>query len=176
MKKLALLLSISLNILLVVAYLSSCKKESPKEQKEEPAKEFIGGVVSTINMGNYSRMIPVDTANKMILSYLNSINYQTDDSKIRSLIYNADSLRKYLSDTSIKNIKLMFAHTLDYINSGGQNINCGYDAGALTVVLVGYNRNGNYVTPNNTVADRSAPCPHNCESILGSAANNLIIP
>jgi len=175
MKKLALLLSISLNILLLVAYLSSCQKESSKEQKEEePSKEFIGGFVSTINMTNYSRMIPVDSANKMILSYLNSINYQTDDSKIRSLLYNADSLRKYLSDTSIKNIKIMFAHSLDYINAGGQNNNCGYDAGALTIVLAGYNKNGNYVTPNNSVLERGAPCPATCPTV-GTAANNLIV-
>jgi len=173
MKKLALLLSISLNILLLVAYLSSCKKESPKEEKEEPAKEFIGGVISTINWSNYSRMIPVDTANKMILSYLNSINYQSDDTKLRSLIYNADSLRKYLSDTSIKNVKLMFAHTQDYINSGGLNVNCGYTAGALTIIIAGYNAAGNYVTPNNTVADRAIPCPTVCP-VNGTAANSLI--
>jgi hypothetical protein len=119
--------------------------------------------------GHYSQFISVDSANKMISSYLNSINYQHNDTELRSIIINADSLRSMLSATTseggkIVNVKLMFAHTLNYINSGGKDQNAGYQSGALTLIIAGYDSSGKYlyIPYKNMVLDYSMPCPTNC--------------
>jgi hypothetical protein len=125
--------------------------------------------------------IPIDSGNKMISSYLNSINYQQNDTDLYDLIYNADSLRSYLSDKRIVSIKFMFAHTLDYINSGGKDQYAGYQSGALTFVIAGYDSNSNYVffyAPKSLQAmamDHCQPCPHNCPT-TGSAASDFLDP
>lgn len=117
--------------------------------------------------------VPVDSANKMIQSYLNSIGYPTTDTNLLSLSINADSLRSYLSDTAISDVKLMLAHTLAYINGGGKDENCGYKSSALTVIIAGYDKDGNYIyAPNNMVIDRGVPCPTNCPP--GEAAQPLL--
>lgn len=116
----------------------------------------------------------MDTANKMIQSYLTSIGKDTDNANIQSLIVDAGTLRKYLSDTSIKKVKIMFAHTLDYINSGHEGQPAGYTPFAFTIVISGYDSEGNYVlAPGNMVPDHAEPCPTNCPTI-GNAANALI--
>src|SRR5690606_21419291 len=60
--------------------------------------------------------IPSDSANKMIQSYLTSTTGNPDD--LRALILDADSMKSYLTDTSIRHLKVMLAHTLNYINDG----------------------------------------------------------
>lgn len=116
--------------------------------------------------------IPVDSANKMLGSYLASINADVDTStNIQSFIVDADALREYLSDNSIKKVKVMLAHTLNYVNSGGDGVNCGYRAGKLTIILAGYDADKNYIfAPGNKVLDNSIPCPTQCE-IMGTAAD-----
>ena len=117
-----------------------------------------------------------DSANKMIQSYLTSIGSSatTQDSSLNSLIFDADALRAYLSDTSIKNVKLMFAHTLEYINAGNSGTNAGYKSGALTLVVAGYDQDGNYILgPTQMVPDRARPCPHYCP-LTGTASSNLL--
>jgi hypothetical protein len=122
--------------------------------------------------------IPMDSANKMISSYLNSINYSVNDSSLQSIIIDMDQLRLYCDSTNITNrithVKLMFAHNLSYINAGHINQPCGYNSNALTLILAGVNSAGNYVYFNtNMVIDHSSPCPHNCPE--GNAANPLLV-
>lgn len=118
------------------------------------------------------QFIPIDTANKMLLSYLNSINYTQNDSDLHSIIFDADMVRRLALDSRVKNIKIMFAHSLEYINAGGKDINCGYQSKELTLILSGYDSDGNYITPDNTVLEMGSPCPPSCPT-EGTAANDL---
>lgn len=108
--------------------------------------------------------IPVDSANKMLRSYLSSIHADVDSNKqLQSVIMDADALREYLSDSSIRKVKVMFAHTLNYINSGKEGVNCKYTANQLTIIIGGYDKNNNYViAPGGKVPNRGIPCPENC--------------
>jgi hypothetical protein len=125
--------------------------------------------------------ISIDSANKMLQSYLNSTACP-GDTNITAVIFDADSLRKYLNDTSsggtagsrIKYVKFMFAHTLNYINNGGQDQNCGYNHEDLTLIVAGYDVSSNYVyTAQGMVIDKGMPCPANCPT-GGSAASNIL--
>jgi hypothetical protein len=120
--------------------------------------------------------IPRDSANKMIRSYLASIDEDNDSNNpnLNSLIMNADMLRDYLSNPQITNVKLMFAHQLDYINSGNGGKNAKYSSNGLTIVIAGYNRLGNYVyAPGYMVCNHAMPCPRNCP-VSGSASENTL--
>jgi len=147
----------------------------------EPKQEAKGGNAvkplcrpHMVTDGPYSQFISLDSANKMLTSYLASINAPANDSDLRAVIFNADSLRNYLADTSIKNIKIMLSHTLNYVNNGGSGQNCGYQSGEFTFILAGYNRLGNYVYyPLNTVLESGVPCPYHCPAV-GTAANALL--
>lgn len=127
---------------------------------------------------SYEGFIYKDTANRMIQSYLNSIDSLdpeggADNQQLYSLIVGADELRTYLSDTSIKNVKVMFAHTLDYINAGNGNRPAGLKSGALTIVFGGFDKEGNYVyAPGMKVPDMAKACPPKCPT-KGTASNNL---
>ncbi len=121
--------------------------------------------------------IPVDSANKMIGSYLGSIDYQNNDSSLQSLVIDATELKRYMDTMSSTNritkFKIMFAHKLTYINSGHQNHAAAYNRNAFTIVIAGVNENGNYVIfPTSKVFDNSMPCPTSCPS--GTASNPLI--
>lgn len=123
-------------------------------------------------------MIPIDSANRMISSYLNSINYTVNDSDIRSLILDADAFRDFLGHPTIgsqvEQFKVSFAHTLDFINSGHENQNAGYQSGALTIVITGLDDNGNYVHyPGGLAIDNASHCPPSCPA--GTGGNNLLM-
>lgn len=126
---------------------------------------------------NNSIFIPVDTANLMIGSYLESIADSIlgiDTTQLNSLIIDADALRTYLDNQEIKKVKIMFAHTLDYIHGGNKGHLAGYQVGALTVVLAGYDKNENYIfAPGRMVPNHLTPCPDFCPK-NGTAANNLL--
>lgn len=127
---------------------------------------------------SFSRFIAVDTANKMITSYLNSINYTVNDTDLQSLVINVARLRQYIdsmpASASITNIKLMFAHTLTYANSPRSGTFARYNSNALTIVIAAYDSNDNYVPyTGNMVLDYAQPCPPICPS--GNAGNPLII-
>jgi hypothetical protein len=116
--------------------------------------------------GPFSQFIPIDSANRMLGSYLTSINYPYNDSDLQSLIFNADTLRHYLQDSRIVNIKIMLAHTLAYINKGNYGVPSQYQSGELTVIVVGYDNNNNYIyNPQNMVLEHAMPCPDWCPSI-----------
>lgn len=128
-------------------------------------------ILSSVDPG----YIRSDSANKMIRSYLKSLDSLpiADTPMLKSLIIDAGSLRDYLSDTSIKSVKLMFAHTLSYINLGHEG-KPGYNSDALTVVIAGYDGNGNYVLKDDSLAlDHARPCPRNCPS-SGTASFDLL--
>lgn len=154
-------------------FLLSCKDHDQKNDKDKPHHGHGTG-------SNSTQPISIDTANKMLLSYLHSVNYQSaTDTNLTSIIINADSLRNYLNDTAnrkIKYVKVMFAHTLDYINNGGKDNYCGYNLDALTFIVVGYDSMNNYVyNAQNMVYDRFAPCP-NCCPTSGTASQYLLPP
>jgi len=123
--------------------------------------------------GEDTAFIAVDSANKMIKSYLASIQATSNDTNLHSLIIDANALREYLtagSGTSISHMKIMLAHRLDYINEGGNGVRCGYKGDGLTVVLAGYSDDGSYIYfPTNRVLDQAMPCPHSCPSGVASA-------
>lgn len=123
-------------------------------------------------------LIPVDTANIMISSYLASIDSDTIPApapNLYSLIVDANDLRQYLNENqNITKVKLMFAHTLKYINEGNEGKYAGYRSDALTIVIAGFDSAGNYIfAPGNMVLDHCGPCPTLCQA-TGTAANNLL--
>lgn len=128
-----------------------------------------------------SAFITMDDANQMINSYLYSIandsNNTSQTPDIHSFSINADSLRAYLANPQITNVKLFFAHTMDYINAGNFGQYAGYQSGAITIILAAYDAKGNYVYylqggvaggqaatggATNYVLDHCVPCPANC--------------
>jgi len=128
--------------------------------------------------GDGSQFIPVDSANKMIGSYLQSVNAFATDSALDCIIIDADMLRAYLDDScngKISSVKLMFAHTLEYINNGNGGVYCGYQPNALTLIIAGYDIQGNYIMANgNSLLDNGVPCPSLCPK-SGSASNNMVV-
>jgi hypothetical protein len=117
-----------------------------------------------------SEFIIKDSADRMIGSYLSSLNPKTADSSLRSVSFDASDLRSYLLDSSITGIKISLAHTLEYINNGGAGINAGYNYKALTLIISAYDANGNFRFFNtNNVLDFARPCPNNCPT--GQAGN-----
>jgi hypothetical protein len=115
----------------------------------------------------FSKFIPIDSANKMIGSYLNSLH--DTDSSLKALTVDMCQLNRYTEQLTtqdhITNLKLIFAHTLEWINSGHANQDAGYKTGALTLIIAGYDSLGNYVYFNgNSVLEYMAPCPTSCPS------------
>ena len=156
----------------VILVLACSKKNS------QPAKDINLNQPSGLNFSEYAVMgldspfIPVDTANMMISSYLNSINSSSNN--IKSFIVDADALRYYLQNTNIKFVKLMMAHKKNYIRTGGQNQDAGYKGDALTIVITGFDSNNNYIySPQGAVLDFTRPCPNNCPGD-GTAAYDLL--
>ncbi len=119
-----------------------------------------------------SRFIPVSTANDMISSYLYSINSTVNDSDLRSFTINADSLRAYLANSAVRNVKFMLAHTQGWIKQGNQGVYAGYQSGAVTIIIAGYDGSGNYIYNNGQVLDNASPCPYNCPP--GEAGSYLL--
>ena len=120
--------------------------------------------------------ITTDSANKMIGSYMASINSPANDSSVLSWSIDMDQLRMYddsaTGNNKIARLQIKLAHKLDYINSGHADQNAGYQSNALTIVVVGLNSLGDYVYfQTNCVIDHSTSCPHNCPS--GTGGNPL---
>ncbi len=115
--------------------------------------------------GNYSKPISLDTANRMISSFVQSVGYPIVDTAVRSVSFDADTLRAYLANQDITAVKFYFAHQLSYLNSGLNNYgkNIGMKPGALTIICVGVNDNGGVVkNTSNGVYEHAMPCPNNC--------------
>jgi hypothetical protein len=144
------------NILLAIAILAaSCNGPDNKTPGVNTA--------ITASTGDLSRFISKDSADKMISSYINSLGDATDTS-LYSVSVDAAKLKAYLlSDSTITGIKISLGHTLEYINSGGKNINPGFNYSALTLIISAFDQAGNYLFFDaNTVLDFARPCPNNC--------------
>lgn len=161
----------SFTVLLLFLELTACKITSSDSGDTTKAQ-------TKFTLTDYSRPILIDTANRMIQSYLDGINYTVNTQEVRSLIFDADVLRNYINDTTqgiIKNVKFIFAHTLDYIHSGHEGQRPDTNNHALTMIIVGVDQNGNYVyTPDNKAMDFLQPCPPQCYD-EGDAVNDLLV-
>lgn len=130
------------------------------------------------NCSNVNSYIPIDSANKMISSYLNSIQYQNNDTDVRAFVVDANAIRCYLNSNAGKNVvnlKVFLAHNAEYANSLDSNKNCGYNVKGLTLVITGFDSLGNYVIyPNGVCIDHTEETPIKFK-IKGNASNNLIV-
>ena len=128
----------------------------------------------TIGRGTISsQFIPSDTANEMINSYIYSVSSGSHASDLHAFSIDADLLRTYLANTSIKNVKLILAHTMDYIHSGFRGVYAGMQPGAVTIIIAGYDNDGNYVYKDGSfVLDHASPCPYTCPP--GAAGDDLL--
>ena len=176
-------------IVVVLMFMMSCTNGEQDKSKMEGADTATalnagGALGSGGSADSFSAFIPKDSANKMITSYLNSIGDSSssgtgNDTDLRSLIVDVKALNSYINQTSTTGfvpvkMKMFFAHTLEYINSGHGNQKCGYRSGKLTMVLALYDSAGNYIYMNgNSVLDNMQPCPQSCPTI-GAAANNTL--
>jgi|GEM_PF-914754 hypothetical protein len=122
--------------------------------------------VSTSAPDGDSRGIKIATANRMIRSYLQGINSQVNTNETRSWTFNADTLRRYLSEGKGKQIvrlKLMLAHSLDYIDSGHEGERPAANSHALTLIVVGLDQNNEYIyNPEGEPYEHAFPCPPRC--------------
>lgn len=158
MKKITIATAVCLSITMMTA----CNNQQSEEKQQ-------------LSLTNTQHLVSKDSANKMISSYLASLDSVSlkDSTALYSLIFNAAALRTYLANPSIDKVKIMFAHSLDYINQGNNGIPAGYTSGALTIVIAGANEDGDYVFDNGRVMNAAMPCPRAC-LIEGTASHNLL--
>jgi hypothetical protein len=141
---------------------------TPVSTQSTSAYGFYGHSPARLS-GDNSQPIPVDSANRMLGSYLKSVGYPTVDTALRSLSFDADSLRAYLSNPTITTVKFMIAHQQGYINAGHEFQNAGMNPAALTVIVVGLNDNNQYVlSSTNQVYDHMVTCPTLCTGQLSA--------
>lgn len=125
--------------------------------------------IARLSFSGYSSSIPTDTANKMIQSYLNSVGYPSVDTSIRSLSFDADTMRAYLQNSNIVTIKFMIAHNAATAY-GTTNAAGLLDPAQMTMIIVGLDDNENYIYNNqNGVYDHFSPCPVNCVGKINQA-------
>jgi hypothetical protein len=162
-------------IFIFCTFLLACGQGTQNAEQGADSSQQVAAMFTDSSSGGGNPFIPLDTANMMIKSYLNSINYTQNDTLLHSVIVDANALRSYLSSAAAGvsgKVKISFAHTLDYINNGGANQYCGMQSGKLTLILSAVNDAGNYVYFNGTsVMDRGVPCPHHCP-VEGTAARD----
>lgn len=128
----------------------------------------------------YSRFLSADSLNRMIRSYLNGIDYQVNTNETRSLMFSADTLRKYLltgEGKKIKTVRFFLAHNWEYMLSGGEGRRPGPNENAITLVIAGIDSTGNYVPPPKVRTrggyDFCQGCPSRCIAV-GEAASDLL--
>lgn len=155
--------------------LSSCAQHTPVQNKD--IADTLTARVDT----EFSRPINIDTANRMIQSYLTGINSTVNTQEIRSLEVDADVLRAYLaqhlvsSSKRIEKFKFIFAHSPDYVNSGNEGKRPDTNSHALTFVIVGVDKDGNYVyTRGGQALDFAQPCPPRCP-VQGNSSSSLLV-
>lgn len=160
----------------LMLFSTACKKDSNPTEPLNVSGTSSGGAGNyggrpslqfRYSGADYSQAISIADANSMIQSYLTSIDYPNNDSDLRSLTFDADTLRSYLNDTThgrIVTLKLMLAHTPAYMqNSYGKP--AGLKAGAITLVIVGLDENDRYIyNRDNKVYDHGHPCPSLCDN------------
>ena len=167
----------------LLTFVLACNKEKQTvtPQTTPVSTETVQTTHHSGSRGSGSLFIPMADANQMISSYIASIasdpNNTAQTPDIHSFSVNADSLRAYLANPAIKSVKLAYAHTMEYINAGNYGIMAGYQSAAMTIIVAGYDANGNYVyfsgaNGSQLVLDHLVPCPSNCPN--GAAGNDLL--
>lgn len=110
----------------------------------------------------YSQPISLDLANRMIGSYLTSVGYPGVDNSLRSLSFDADSMRAYLSNPNIKTIRFVMAHQPTWTSSNYGQF-AGMNPAALTMVVVGMGeQNQTILNSSNGVYEHMNACPMIC--------------
>ena len=158
--------------MLVISFISACKKETeapviPTQTTTDTNPLYVPSNLDLSSISRYageqySQSISIGVANTMISSYLSSIHFPAVDTAIRSLAFDADTLRSYLADTSIKTIRLYMAHTPAQVqlNPGGY---VGYNPQGLTMIIVGYSQNDSLIkNKHNGVYEHFYCCPAYC--------------
>lgn len=178
MRTISTLLSISFITLLSVG---ACTKDEPAlpaistssaataDQSATPTSPFSLAGLARYAGEDYSQSISVTLANEMIGSYLSSVSYPSYDTALRSLTFDADTLRGYLQDTSIKTLRFYVAHTPAYAASlATKGKYAGLSPSAVTFIIAGLNHN-DQVVPNRRgeVYEHMMGCPMTC---AGSSA------
>ena len=79
------------------------------------------------------------------------------------MTFDADTMRHYLVNSQVKQLKFMMAHRHTYISTDKYGTNCGMKAEAFTFVIIGLNASNQPVyTSNNMVMEHTRPCPSFC--------------
>lgn len=152
---------------ILALFMFSCTKDSKHNSVASPTGTPRGAASQFTNLArysgsDYSQSISVEYANELIGSYLKSVDYPRLDTAIRSFAYDADTLRSYLADTSIKTIRFHMAHSPSYYNTNKDQYR-GLSAQSLTLVIVGYGNEDNMIRNNqNGVYEHCYPCPATC--------------
>lgn len=146
-------------------FLFACnKKESITDTPlpSQPKTVNSLGSLARFSGPDYSQPISIALANEMIGSYLQSVNYPAQDTAIRSFAFDADSMRAYLADTSIKTIRFYMAHTPEYA-AQHTGVYAGVKPNALTLIVAGFTA-GDLLRKNtsNGVYEHMFPCPERC--------------
>lgn len=121
--------------------------------------------------------IPVAQANGYILEFIANY-FNTGDFPVKSFIFDAQLLRNYLnSNPNIENMKFMLGSRTVSATAGAEG-SAATTSSNLTMVIVGYDAEGNYIkisTPSgDMVLDHCAQCPPMCPTI-GNAQRDTII-
>lgn len=159
---------VCITLALAILFLAACTKETPivnGSHVSESEQIPLDNRHNTIRLSgtNYSHSLPVDSANRMLMSYLHSVGYPGVDTALRSLSFDADTLRAYLQNPNITTVKFMIAHKSTFINSGNEGTNAGMSPSGLTIIIAGLNNNDEYVlNTSNGVYDNMINCPHIC--------------
>ena len=124
----------------------------------------VGNSRSRYAGSDYSQSIPISAANSMIQSYLESVSYPSTDTALRSLTFDADTLRAYLQNPNIVTLKFVLAHDPSYMTAHAGEYS-GMNPNAVTMIVVGLNDSDQYVLNNrNEVYEHFKPCPNYCTS------------
>ena len=157
---------------------TACNRhEAPAAPGANSVKTYVTNTGVVHNTGRlsgsgYSQPIAIDSANKMIGSYLESVGYPYYDTTIRSLAFDADTIRNYLSNSSIKTLKFYLAHQLSWLDANTVNYgkNIGMQPGKLTIICVGLADDGTLVrNTSNGVYEHAFPCPNSCGTTVTDA-------
>ena len=155
---------------LAITFTTSCNRESSVDPGANTVKTYVPNNGISHSTGRlvgsaYSQPIAIDSANKMISSYLQSVGYPYVDTTVRSLAFDADTLRDYLKDKDITTVRFYLGHQLSWLNGGtsrfGKNI--GMSPGKLTIIMAGLDDEGAIIrNSSNGVYEHAQPCPNNC--------------
>jgi hypothetical protein len=162
-------------ILILVS--TSCKKDTQDLQsgtQQTPNTTPSFNALFRYAGEDYSQAVTIPFANNLIQSYLTSIKYPSNDSTLRSMTFDADSLRNYLNDTThgkIVTLKFIFAHQPSYVqNNYGRQAN--FNGRVMTMIVVGMDEDDRYIyNRNNMVYEHFYPCPATCSNSEATLTN-----